>query len=381
MKSQLTLYLSALLLSSCSSNHDSAHPIEQHDLSVTTDVSIDSIFSDVEVTPLRFERDTYPSTVFNGSVTDDVIIVSDDHSLIHVFAKDGHYISCSDKHLGLGPNDYTVLMGFFYNRDCNGIQALTPNNCLFFDYNCNVQNSRKIPTVVGKDGMIYDNGIAISSTQSLLTPTIVSNKPYQLALYDHAAEKILKNIDYSNDVIAPMNIQNKYFFALPNGEILFCPPAFSNYIYQINTQTNSISRLIELKYSDNTISKNDLEKFNSDRAEIGQYLFQSNKEIPISQLVNSRKIITTIKIGQQLSNFYCIVTDRKSGKNLKIKIGGDEGYSFPVINDLDEEYAYVFHRKEFITQNPQLLMGKAAADSILAPLDPDDYLLLTYKFR
>lgn len=39
------------------------------------------------------------------------------------------------------------------------------------------------------------------------------------------------------------------------------------------------------------------------------------------------------------------------------------------------------HPIELHDQNPQLLMGKAAADSILAPLDPDDYLLLTYKFR
>lgn len=369
------------MLSSCSDGHYINTPEETYDLTVTTAGSIKDIFSDVKITPLLFEQDTYPSTIFKGCVTDDIIVVSDDHNLIHVFAKDGHYISCSDKHLGLGPNDYAVLMGFFYNNYCNSIQALTPNNCLFFDHNCTVQNSRKIPTVIGKDGMLYDNGIAISSTQSLLTPTIVSNKPYQLALYDHTAEKILKNIDYSNDVISTMNIQSKYFFTMPNGETLFCPPAFSNYIYQIDAQTNSIRRLIELKYSHNTITKSDLEKFNSDRAEIDRYLFQSNKEIPISQLINSRKIITTIKIGQQLSDFYCIVTDRKNGNNLKIKFAGGDGYQFPIINDIDEEYAYVFHRKDFVAQNPQLLMGKAGADSIIDPLDPDDYLLLTYKFH
>lgn len=89
------------------------------DLSTAECASIDDIFADVKLTPLLFEKDTYPSVVTQIKIAGDVILVRDKQNIIHVFDKTGHYVSCSAEKYGNGPNEYSVLLGFGWNPYSN----------------------------------------------------------------------------------------------------------------------------------------------------------------------------------------------------------------------------------------------------------------------
>ncbi|MDE5555458.1 MAG: 6-bladed beta-propeller, partial [Muribaculaceae bacterium] len=140
--------------------------------------SIEDVFSDVEIVPLLFEGETYPSVANQVQVSDDYIFVGDNKKQIHVFDKDGHYVSCSSWVRGGGPGEYDMMMGFSWNPFSKSIQLLTPHKLMQYDVNFNPIGEIALPTKLGEDNLILDQIYGLSKYNNLLLPTGTSERPY-----------------------------------------------------------------------------------------------------------------------------------------------------------------------------------------------------------
>ena len=88
MKKYIFSCIAIILISSCKKdNTSSVDYAEYYDLTQAEEGTLADVFSDVELTPLQYGGGDYPKMVDRLILTDNLIIVSDLHKLIHIFDK------------------------------------------------------------------------------------------------------------------------------------------------------------------------------------------------------------------------------------------------------------------------------------------------------
>ena len=367
------------LISSCK------HEVSKYDvfdLSITESVSIDSIFADVELTPLLFEKDTYPSVVTQLKVAGEIILVRDKQNIIHIFDEEGHYISCSGEKYGNGPNEYAVLLGFGWNPYSNLIEILTPDKLMSFDCHFNMISSVDIPTSIGRNRLFFDQIFDLSKNKHIFLQTSTSDNPYRFIVFDSNENKIEYSFDFAKDIISPISMQNQSFYEAEDGRLYFFPPALCEKFYVLDKQNGIVKSATSVIYGKNAIGRADLNDFGDDLRRMGDFLEHSSKNYYLNTMTNGEVLFIVGKHGRSMRDFFTVVTDFKTRKNKVVNLYDDKGYKFPLINDVDNRYAYAIYSKDFILQNRRLAMSYAdSLDQLLSNIDEEDFVLLKYRIK
>lgn len=367
------------LLSSCK---DKVYESDVLDLSSAENVSIDDVFVDVELTPLLFEKDTYPSVATQIRIAGDIILVCDKHNIIHVFDKTGHYVSCSEEKYGNGPNEYSVLLGFGWNPYSDLIEILTQDKLLSFDCHFNMISSVDIPTSIGRNRLLFDQIFDLSQNSHIFVPTSASATPYRYIVFNSKENKVEYSFDFANDIISPVTMQNQSFYEAGDGRVYFFPPGLYDKFYEVDKQNGSVRSATSVIYGKNAIRRADLSDLRDDLRRLSDFLEHSSKDYYLNTMTNGEVLFIIGKHGRSMRDFFTIVVDFKTAKNKVVNLYDDKGYKFPLIGDINDQYAYAVYSKDFILQNRRLVMSHAdSLESLLANIDDEDFVLLRYRIK
>lgn len=369
----------------CSKSNIVSDAPEFYDLTSYEKGTIYDIFDSVEVVPLLFEQDTYPDMICDVECADGKVFIQDTKTYLHVFsANTGHYISCSRSKYGNGPGEYMAMTGFIINPFTKKMEVLTYTRMYSFDDSFECSRTIDIPGFIGNNGgMAYDNGYALSDSKYIITASNIAMDPYTLVLYDASNEEVLASWNYYDDVICPVHMWTRCFYTMPDGEILYTPGVFTHYIYSIDDDRKGMHRKMEFHYDTDVMSDTTVKVIRGNQEIIDEYYKTTSVAFPMRQLVNSYMVMTMIKKGR-VNTMYTIVSDRKTGKNMRIDHFdfGEQKYKMPLIKHIDEDYCYFVEDKNFILDSPDILMDKAGqAEELLSGIDDEDFVLLKYRIK
>lgn len=376
----------SLCLFSCKENRET-EGIKSYDVSEESESGISSVFSGVELIPLQFTGDSYPSVVRSVLVADGKIFVLDDKAILHVFKDNGEYVASSYEKFGNGPGEYSILMGFTWNPYSKAIEILTPAKLLSFDEGFNLLNEAKLPTKVGKDNLLYDEIYDLSETRHLLHTGSLSVAPYRIDLFDSATEEVIDSKSYADDVQIRTTMQPRSFFMMPDNTTVFTSHAVTDAVYSLSMLENtdgidgSMKKLFAI-HAGNEVTADDLGPYDSNIAKEAEYLRNTDKNIRLRILPNSKRLFVLYKSGNSMKSMWTVVINRDSGEHLTVRLFSDGAYRFPLLEDIDEDYAYAAVEKESLAVSPELLMDKAQnIDTLLKGIDDESLIVLRYKIR
>ncbi|MCM1355046.1 MAG: 6-bladed beta-propeller [Staphylococcus sp.] len=361
--------------------------IISYDVSEENEGGISSVFSGVELIPLQFSGESYPSVVRSVLVADGKIFVLDDKAILHVFKDNGEYVASSYEKFGNGPGEYSILTGFTWNPYFKAIEILTPDKLLSFDEGFNLLKEAKLPTKVGKDNLLYDEVFDLSETRHLLHTSSLSVAPYRIDLFDSAKEEVIDSKSYIEDVQVRTTMQTRSFFTMPDNTTVFTSHAITDAVYGFhgldeNDKIDDNMMKIFTIHANNEITADDINPYSSDLRKEAEYVLNTNKSVRLRILPNSKRLFVLYKNGTSMKSMLTTVIDRGSGEHFNIKLYQDGEYSFPLIQDIDEEYAYAAIEKVDLESNPKLLTDKAEnIGSLLNGIDDESLIVLRYKIR
>lgn len=383
MKQLLPLIIIFLFLASCGrSKNTTASTLEQYDLTQAVSGSLADVFSDVELTPLRYGGGDYPKMVDRLIINDSIIFVVDNNHIAHIFDNDGKPISCSSEKMGEGPEEFPFAMCTTLNPYNLTIEVISPYKMHVYDVNMNFVNSVKLPTYAGKGdekSFFFINIYDISSNIHAVRPTDSGSK---IHIYDSEKNELISEFDYSGDVVCPINHQTTHFFDINNDLTLFVPGAMTYSVYSFSKEDYAIRKEIGLSMGDNGVSREYVDGLNLDELSLGQHLLTSDKDMIMAIMPTSDKLITSLKHGNTLRDIYYIFVDRKTGNKIRVDVYDNGQYNAPMFSNVGEGYAYAVMGKEDILERTKVLLDKKSqADSLLYDVEDDTFVLLKYKFK
>lgn len=337
------------------------------------------VFSDVEITPLQYGGDNYPQSVSTLQLGDSVIVISDNNNIAHIFNRDGNPISCSSKMMGEGPEEFPFSMCATFNPHNHTIEVVSPYKMYVYDLDMNFIRSIKLPTYVGKgtqESLFFTYIYDISKNIHAVRPTDSDSK---IHIYDSEKNQITAEFDYGDDIICSINSQSKQFFEITDELTYFVPGAMTYFVYSFSKRDYTIKKEIELSMGDKGITRQYIKDLNLDKASLAYHLLSSEKDMLISTMPMSDKLLTTLKHGNTLRDMYYVFIDRKTGNKIRVNIYENRRYKAPMFNNVSEGYAYAVIAKEDLLERPAVLLDKAAPN--LRDFDDDTLLLLKYKFH
>jgi len=336
-------------------------------------------FDGVELVPLLFEGEHYPSVVDYIQMSEDYIFIVDKDARMHVFKPDGHYVSSSNDKFGVGPGEFSVAMGCSWNPYSQLIEIITQGEIKFYDIDFNYKGACALP---GMDvATVYEQIYDESATTHFLIPTGISKNPYRIVRYNSETGEVMDELNYEDDVIAPMSMQLKSFYRMPDGKLLFAAPAVTTGIFSLDNNDAKLKKIIGIDLGDSGITKGEVESHDADKAELAKYLMTCSRIIPLKTMVSSSRIFITYKKGTTLNDFYTVLINRENGDISSFKLYTDGTYLFPQIEYVDSDYAYAVMEKEEIKANPSLLLSNALqADSLLSTVEAESLVLMKYRF-
>lgn len=355
---------------------------ERYDLGERTEGSVRDVFSGVELIPLAFEGDYYPSRVKQLVVAGKYALVCDNKNVVHVFGQDGRYVSSSSSKLGNGPGEYSTLLGFTWNPYSETVELLTPDEMMSYDVNFNHVSSSKLPTSIGDDGVMYDRVFDLSATRHLLLPTGISKNPSRVLVYDSEEGAIEAEIPYGEDVVVETGMPATCFYRTGRGEVLFSPPSVTEHLYKVAADGGEMQKVVWLQPGRNCITKEDISRFGDDKSALNRYLINCEKEIPLRVLPSDESIFVLAKSGNSMNDMESLHIDRRTGKIVSVPIKRGDTRTFPILEDVDADYAYAIMEKESLAVVPELAM----TDSIgikekLAEIEDESLVILKYKIK
>ncbi len=376
------------ILASCTHHPKQEFPVsEYYDLSKAEPGELTDIFSDVELTPLLFEGDFYPSEVYTLHYHDSLIMVQDNRDHIYVFDTAGHYISSSKQVRGQGPGEFSIYMAYSFNPYTGLIQVLTINKLMCYDTEFNFVEERPVPMRIdptGKESLIFSSIYDLSPHNHLLTTLESSTIENVYISFDSNSGELGDTIDFSNYIIAPGNRQYKRFFKLSSGEYLAKPGFIGEYIFSFNPDKLELTPAIKIDMGKESVTKEEVLRNTDDKDAyaLENYLEKTDRTVIKGAHPTKDKIFCYTSSGRRLIFTKCLVADRNTGEIKKFDYWDDDELFFPRVNDLDDEYLYSGISKYELLKSPSLLLGKDLdLNSLLADYDDDTLIMLRYKIK
>ena len=389
MKQILILFIPLVLLTACSNQQSQSKQEikEYYDLSTATPGVLTDVFSDVELTPLLFEGDYYPSQVYTLHNHDSLIMVQDNSEDIFVFDSAGHYISSSKQAWGQGPGEYTIFMGYSYNPYTGFIQVITPTKLMCYDTEFNFIEEHSVPGQIdptGEKTMLFSSIYDLSDHKHLLSPIPSSTIKDAYICYDSNTGEMGEIIDYSRYIIARGNTQPKRFFKLSDDEYLAKPGFVGEYIFSFDPDKLEITPRIKFDMGKETVTKEEIlaHSDNNDSGVLDNYLDETERPLIKGAIPTKDKIFFSIDRGRRIDHMIYMVANRRTGDIKRFRHWEDSEYFFPRIRDIDDEYLYSGVTKYELLKSPELLLGKEInLDSLLTDIDDDTIIMLKYKIK
>ena len=389
MKKTLILYLFLIIMTACSNQQSQSKQEikEYYDLSTATPGVLTDVFSDVELTPLLFEGDYYPSQVYTLHNHDSLIMVQDNSENIFVFDSTGHYISSSKQVWGQGPGEHSIYMGYSFTPYTGLIQILTPDKMMCYTPNFNYIEEHKLPSHLdptGKESLLFTSIYDVSDHIHLLTTLSSSTIKDAYVSYDSNTENLGDTLSFSHYIIALGNRQYKNFFNLSNGEYFSKPGFVGEYIFSFNPEKLELTPSIKFNMGHESVTR---EEFlaNSDEKDyyaFYNYLDDSGRTIVTGAHPTKDRIFFSTTNGRRLNSVKFMVANRRTGEIKKFNFWDDDELFFPRLNDFDDEYLYSGVTKYELLKSPELLLGKEInLDSLLTDIDDDTIIMLKYKIK
>ena len=370
------LVLLTILITACSRNASKENVEECYNFGKSQIGCLDSIFSSVEIIPLQFAGDYYPGVVNSLCIGNNHIFIEDNDNKLYVFDSNGTFVSSSHKCYGMGPGEFSRVMGWSWNPYTDRIEILSVDRILKYDVNFEfVESVERIPSSE-KDDVIYEQIYDCSATSHYLLPTGVSKDPCRVLKYDTSTDSIIGVWSYTHDVVALLSMQRQCFFDMADGTLLFSPPAVTYNVYQIGDETGQLTRKITFQPGPDWLSKSVSE------GKSMKELMSSKYYIPLKTLVSNSHLLVMAKNGMKLSDMFYFSIDRKGKTVMKFKLYDEGKYLFPKIDYVEGEYAYAIMERSHIDESRELLPGnKELIFESLSGVDNETLLLLKYRFK
>lgn len=335
-----------LLFASCTRKElPSVHLIN---LENRKDALMTDVFSDLSVIPLK-ANGNYVSVWSNLIVADNYFILSDNRNIIHVYKKDGTFVSNSERKLGKGTEEYINMISFSFNPYSEYIEVVTHNKIIYYDTSFNFIRNTSVPTKkANKSGngfVYYDRIYDLSETVHALIPTSISEKANRIIIFDSNKEIILKEIPF-DDILADVSMQYQCFMQPSNDSLFFFPPRLSNYSYLFDKTNYSIEKYMLFDLGKNKLTANNIESIGS--KDLNNYLLESDKDMPICYFQTQNKIVLIKKQGNKISNWQLVIHDILNKQNYSIDFFKDDEMHMPIVSCSDNNSLYAVVDKENI---------------------------------
>lgn len=315
-------FLSISLYSCIESGKTSSSDLPQVitiDMNNSRNLDFKTICSKIEIVPLETSGYSLVGGLRTIIVTDEFYIISDNQKVVSFFDKEGHFISNSQEKKGMGPEEYNQLLGISYNEGFNAVDIFTPYYQMTYDTCFNLVNKKKLPSWSQKNkkfSQFFYASHYVSPDKSILLPTTLSENPHRIVVYNTIDEKIIQEINYDNDVIAPITGQGISLFPINDSLVYFSPPALSYTHYILNTNSFSTQKSFVFDFGEQNINSEDLKSHKTDMEKNEFLLWSSEKPLPLRTLFNELYISTTIKMKD---NYFVHFHFRKTGENYIMK--------------------------------------------------------------
>lgn len=376
----LLLFVGILLMSlnSCKKQEDAQH-IEIH-FDQAREASMKNLFSKIEVVALENFL-SEPNTLF---VTEDYYVVSDSRNIIYVYNKAGKLLSDSRNKIGKGPNEYSIVTAFSVNPFTKLIEVVTPQHLLFYDIHFNLVKKQEIPTKPsnnnGENFLFYGHIYDFSDHLHALIPTSVSKDHNSVFIFDSSSSKITKQIDLSEDYIAGINMQEHCFFDNGSANIGFVPPFFTGNFYSFDKKEQTISKSYTLDLGTNGLKKSDIEHNDGNQEKLQGFLMSTDREVPVNVLETENYIISIVKKGNDLHNWYSCFYNKSSHDIWKINSYTNKKKNFPIIKYVDKNHLYCAVDKVTLSSLLDSMKEQGVNIECNAPLQ-DDMFIMEYTLK
>lgn len=383
----ITLTCSLIACNTRKESSDSKNIQEYYDLSKATPAELTKVFEDVELIPLLFDGDEYPSQFYTMNCIDSLILLQDYSENIYVFTREGHYKSSSKLVHGQGPGEIDIFMGYSWNPFSGTIQVLTPNKMLCYDTDFNFVEECALPGRIdptGKNTLLFTQIYDLSENNHLLTPFSTPFYKDCYVNYNSKTGELGDTIDYSKYIITYGNMQSKKFFQLNNNEYLVKPPFIGDYIYSFNPNELSFIPKIKFDMGAERLTKEEVADHSDkdNQNAIFEYLGNSDRPVVEGAHPTPDKIFFYISHGNRFDKMEVMVANRKSGEINKFKYRNGSKFYFPPMLDMDNDYVYSGVTKLELIDSPDLLLGENLdLDTLLKDYDDDTLIVLKYKIK
>lgn len=373
------LFLS--ILSGCNKNVSNPPLIEQHyDLYRSEEGGVKDIFESVELIPLQYkEQESYPSSVSKLLAQDSLILVADNKNLIHVFDKEGTFISSSAENRGEGPGEFSIINSFTYDPNTKRIAILTPFKIMEYDNFFNFINEYPIPSRIkskNQSELLFNKIDRIADDYILFTNTR-DGKSLRFMKFNKESFKTEDEIEYSDKIFGFGSFQNKNFFNIESQSAIFIPTALCNQIFFYDNKENTLTPIVSFSLGEKESKSDEFNSFKNINQAANDFL-KSNKEVVVRVLPNNEYIIFMTKSGDNLKTFANYVVNRRTGDIRKILMFEDGKMISPMFQDIDSDYVYAIMEKENLIESPILLLDKVED---LNTIEDESLVVLKYKFK
>ena len=346
--------------------------------------SINDIFSDVNLIPLKFDGEFYPKSIERIFIDSDMVFAGDSKNNVYIFSEDGTPISSSLSKRGDGPGEHPFVMGYSWNPHSELIEIITPQLLMFYDRNFNYVKSSKLESKRGTKNqkcMMYQSIFDLSPELHLLSLSGSSERPFRFIIYDSSKEKNIGEISYEDDAWSFINMQSNNFFVMPDSTIICHPSGLLPYTYQFDPQDLSLNKVIKLESDSRCITLEEIENYSDDDAKISHYLLDCDKSIPINTIVTPDRLFITLKTDNSIRGLYTVVFNRNDFDKKEYYLYNDGKMIFPKIGYATDKYAYSIANKDILDKSPDLLLNMPNHISELNSINEEDWILLKYKYK
>lgn len=386
MKHIYLLIFVSICLASCANSSNKEEPSEMYDVSNAVDGTIDEVFSAVELLPLEFNGETYPNAVNELTVTDDYILVYDNKRKLHVFDSKGHALGCSASKSGRGPGEFFAMLNYAFSDSLNQIYIIDLYKLFIYTPEFEFIKSVDLPTKAATktEAPFYLDAICpVSAKEFLVLPSPAAETKDKLMGLDVATGKLRMGADLSADKRAEATMQSQSFFPIGGGEIMFVPMFYCDYIYSIDFERLSAEKAIKV-FDSNGISDDEMDTYRHDEMELSNHIIECTSDVVLRKIPSRTRINVLMKNGDNMRYFYNVMINRLDGTMIKTPLYDKDRQSriFPILYQIDDDYAWGAVEKEILSENPALLMATPEeVDSMLASIEDESLIVLKYRFR
>ena len=334
------------------------------------------VFSELKVIPLIQEEGHFMSNIRRLEVYDDRFVLSDNRNVIHIYSRDGKFISNSEKKIGHGNGEYTIMIGFTYNPYSKYVEISTPAGIKFYDEKFNFICSASLPTNPATEDercCFFEYLYGLSPTLHLLLPSSISENPYTISVYDSEREEIIKTIDVSEDIVTSFNMTDKCFSEIDANTKFFYPPGAAKYTYRFKQDDLSLEKGYSLNFGSRGLTPED-GKMSDDLLEKSDFVY------PLHIYTESHKLFFLIRNGNDDYKRYYLVYDEKTGGAKKVYLFEDGTSVFPAITSVHNGCVYSVQAVERV---PLYTNGFNSEVSMpdLSAIDDGSMCVLEYKIK